>query len=76
MTEEALAFKTSVGLLGRWPEPPKFWSFSSLREAKACPRRYALSRATYSEIWDKRGYPDRVGDRISVHRRRLREFFH
>lgn len=27
------------------PEPPAFWSYSSLREITACPRRYALSRA-------------------------------
>jgi hypothetical protein len=44
----------SIALL---PEPPRLWSFSALREAGACPRRYALSRARYLDLWDGRGYP-------------------
>jgi len=39
------------------PGPPPLWSFSSLREAGACPRRYSLARATYPDLWDGRGYP-------------------
>ena len=39
------------------PGPPPLWSFSSLREIGACPRRYALSRASYPDLWDGRGYP-------------------
>ena len=39
------------------PGPPPLWSFSSLREAGACPRRYALARASYPDLWDGRGYP-------------------
>lgn len=37
--------------------PPMFWSYSSLKELEACPRRYVLTRATYPEIWDGNGYP-------------------
>jgi hypothetical protein len=39
------------------PGLPRFWSFSALREAGACPRRYALSRARYPDLWDGHGYP-------------------
>jgi hypothetical protein len=39
------------------PGPPPLWSFSSLREAGACPRRYSLTRAAYPDLWDRRGYP-------------------
>ena len=36
---------------GQWPTPPKWMSYSSLNEAELCPRRWALRRATYPEIW-------------------------
>jgi hypothetical protein len=39
------------------PGPPSMWSYSSLKEVEVCPRRYALSRADYPDLWDKRGYP-------------------
>jgi hypothetical protein len=39
------------------PGPPPHWSFSSLREIRTCPRRYALARASYPDLWDGRGYP-------------------
>jgi len=39
------------------PGPPPLWSFSSLKEAGACQRRYALARASYPDLWDGRGYP-------------------
>lgn len=41
------------------PEPPRLWSYSSLRDAGACPRRYVLSRATYPDLWPGSGYPRR-----------------
>jgi hypothetical protein len=50
----------SVGILGsdgHWPSLPQSWSYSSLRETEECPRRWALSRASYPEIWDGWGYP-------------------
>lgn len=46
--------ESSTALL---PPPPSYWSYSSLREAAACPRRYALSRARYPDVWDGVGYP-------------------
>src|SRR5579859_4395809 len=44
---------------GRWPAPPRTWSYSSLRDATECPRRWMLSRATYPKIWSRWGYPPR-----------------
>src|SRR5207247_1291621 len=60
------------GVHGSWPEPPEFWSYSSLYEAEVCPRRWSLKRASYEGIWSRSGYPPRpsmpaiVGD--VVHR--------
>lgn len=45
---------------GEWPSPPDWWSYSSLREIEECPRRWALSRATYPGIWQHKGYPPRA----------------
>jgi hypothetical protein len=66
-------FTTAVrGVAGMWPPPPAVWSYSSLRDAEECPRRWMLSRATYPSIWGRAGYPPRpmlpavVGD--AVHR--------
>lgn len=36
---------------------PALWSYSSLRDVEGCPRRYALSRADYPDLWDQHGYP-------------------
>ena len=33
---------------------------SALADIEACPRRWALSMATYPELWSERGYPPRV----------------
>lgn len=55
---EGERFKTDIaGIWGRWPTAPAMWSYSSLREMEACPRRWMLSRATYPDLWDRRGYP-------------------
>lgn len=61
-------FRTSIGLLGVWSAPPSYWSFSSLEEAITCPRRFALTRASYPQIWDKAGYPDRITEQALVGR--------
>lgn len=42
-----------------WPGPPTMWSYSSLREAEECPRRWALSRASYPDVWERAGFPQR-----------------
>ena len=59
---DADSFGTAVGITGIWPEPPTFWSFSALDEVALCPRRYALSRASYLDLWDRPGYPERVSE--------------
>jgi len=40
------------------PDAPELWSYSSLKAVEACPRRYVLSRARYTELWDRAGYPE------------------
>ncbi|WP_246117564.1 PD-(D/E)XK nuclease family protein [Cellulomonas composti] len=39
------------------PDPPDLWSYSSLKDVETCPRRYALSRAAYPQLWEQPGYP-------------------
>lgn len=58
MTTEGARFDTDVpGIWGHWPTTPALWSYSSLKEMEVCPRRWMLSRATYPDLWDRRGYP-------------------
>ena len=58
MTTAGARFDTDVpGIWGHWPEKPGLWSYSSLKEMETCPRRWMMSRATYPELWDRRGYP-------------------
>lgn len=60
MTANADLLRTDVrDAEGSWPALPTFWSYSSLRDAVECPRRWALGRATYPAIWDRPGYPPR-----------------
>ena len=33
------------------PDAPALWSYSSLKAVETCPRRYVLSRATYTDLW-------------------------
>jgi hypothetical protein len=58
VTEARVRFDTDVpGLWGLWPTMPELWSYSSLREIEACPRRWMLSRASYPDLWGRHGYP-------------------
>jgi CRISPR/Cas system-associated exonuclease Cas4 (RecB family) len=60
MTSDDDRFETAiVGSNGLWPGPPDLWSYSSLREGEECPRRWMLSRASYPELWNHAGYPQR-----------------
>lgn len=60
MTSERAAFETRIaGGNGYWPDPPATWGYSPLREAELCPRRWALSRASYPDVWARPGYPQR-----------------
>lgn len=56
---QALTFWRSV-LPESWPEAPTEMTVSTLVDIEACPRRWALGRATYSGLWSKRGYPRRL----------------
>ncbi len=56
------SFETAINVSGTWPEPPTLWSFSALEEVALCPRRYALRRASYPDLWDRPGYPERVSE--------------
>lgn len=42
-----------------WPLSPHYMSFSTLVELEACPRRWALKRASYIGVLDTPGYPAR-----------------
>lgn len=58
MTPQGARFDTDVpGIWGYWPTMPDLWSYSSLKEMEACPRRWMLSRATYPDLWGRPGYP-------------------
>jgi hypothetical protein len=39
------------------PEPPDYWSYSTLKEIESCARRYALGHASYTNLWNGKGYP-------------------
>lgn len=56
------SFKTAINVSGSWPTPPTLWSFSALEEVAVCPRRYALKRASYPDLWSRPGYPERVSE--------------
>lgn len=61
MTSTA-TFVTTTGHTGAWPDPPTYWSYSSLAEVESCPRRWGLRHATYPDLWGRHGYPDRVSE--------------
>lgn len=39
------------------PEPPGFWSYSTLKEIESCARQYVLGHASYIGLWKGTGYP-------------------
>ena len=45
----------------QWQAPPEWMSFHYLVRAEQCPRSAALRHATYSQLWNRRGYPDKPG---------------
>src|SRR5262245_12306568 len=49
-----------AALPATWPRPPETMTVSTLAEIEACPRRWALSTASYPELWNGRGYPQRL----------------
>lgn len=42
-----------------WQAPPEWMNFHYLVRAEQCPRSAALRHATYSQLWSRRGYPDK-----------------
>ena len=40
-----------------WHETPLSMSFSTLIELEKCPRRWVLTNAEYSNLWNNQGYP-------------------
>lgn len=59
MGESSLIPIRVEGISGKWPEPPEWFSYSSLQEGEACPRRWALTRGHYPDVWEGSGYPNR-----------------
>ncbi|MGD9730313.1 MAG: PD-(D/E)XK nuclease family protein [Dehalococcoidia bacterium] len=60
MSSNENAFDTAVrSVSGVYPAAPVVWSYSSLTEAQACPRRWMLTHASYPSIWARPGYPHR-----------------
>ena len=43
----------------QWQAPPEWMNFHYLVRAEQCPRSAALRHATYSQLWNRRGYPDK-----------------
>lgn len=43
----------------QWQAPPEWMNFHYLLRAEQCPRSAALRHATYSQLWNRRGYPDK-----------------
>lgn len=42
-----------------WQAPPEWMNFHYLVRAEQCPRSAALRYATYSQLWNRGGYPDK-----------------
>lgn len=60
MIDSSQGFATDVeSITGNWPANPENWSYSSLKTAERCPLQWALTRASYPEIWAGAGYPPR-----------------
>jgi len=38
----------------------RVWSASTLNEVEECPKRFALRRASFPEIWSRSGFPNRI----------------
>jgi len=43
-----------------WPMPPENMTVTAYEEISTCPRRWALSKATYSDLWQGQGYPPKL----------------
>ena len=43
-----------------WPSPPENMTVTAFEEINTCPRRWALSKASYSDVWQGQGYPPKL----------------
>ena len=43
-----------------WPSAPSPMSYSTMRAIETCPLQRSLAHASYPEIWDRKGYPNRA----------------
>ena len=59
MSDDAHASFWTALIPTSWPRSPHYMSFSTLVELEACPRRWALKRASYIGALDTPGYPAR-----------------
>lgn len=60
VTSKDLKTLWSVVTPTTWPDPPSDMSVSTHAEIDECPRRWALSAAEYPDVWNGRGYPQRL----------------
>jgi len=45
---------------GNFTGEHRIWSASTLNEIEECPKRFALRRASFPEIWSRTGFPNRI----------------
>ena len=45
---------------GNFTGEHRIWSASTLNEVEECPKRFALRRASFPEIWSRAGFPNRI----------------
>ncbi len=45
---------------GNFTGEHRIWSTSTLNEIEECPKRFALRRASFPEIWSRAGFPNRI----------------
>ena len=45
---------------GNFTGEHRIWSASTLNEVEECPKRFALRRAKFPEIWSRAGFPNRI----------------
>ena len=45
---------------GNFTGEHRIWSASTLNEVEECPKRFALRRANFPEIWSRAGFPNRI----------------
>ena len=57
MVKTILDIPSSVG---NFTGEHRIWSASTLKEVEECPKRFALRRASFPEIWSRTGFPNRI----------------